>query len=501
VLVIVSVFVASRVVAYALGLRFDDRLLHGAYQLLDVRLLRHDPFASIFYLQSQPPLFNAFTAVVVRLPDGAINTTLMMLWHAAGLGTALLLFATMARVGVRRPLAAGFVCVFVLMPETVLVESWFFYTQLEMLLLALALWGLARFASSRSTADGLIYSSSLGALVLLRSSFHIVLMVVLLVLVWRVLHIDRRQLGAIALVPLLVVGAWSIKNVAVFGSWSNSSWMGMNVSYVAHAGVSQHQCHQLLAERRVSSIACSTAFGKPPAYQRQFRHVRHYGVAATDALYKSTGQPNYNASLYGSVSQQYQSDSLTLLRAGGAAAIARAEAAAYSVWAEPGDDALQLKRVRKPLDGYSDWFDRVVLLRPVATGWNDPARFTASAGAFPLGNALGSISYTLLGLFGFAVAGGVLGWRRRRRGDRVLATVCVVGLILIGYSVVVGNALDYRENNRFRVESAPVVLVLGAVGAELLLRRTRSPEPPGARADGVRAELGLSVVADPGTSR
>lgn len=494
---IVAVFVVSRVVAYALGLRFDDRLLHGAYQLLDVRLLQHDPVTSILYLQSQPPLFNALTALLVQLPDGAINTTLMMLWHVAGLGTALLLFATMTRVGVRRVLAAGVVCVFVLMPETLLVESWFFYTQLEMLLLALTLWGLARFASSRTTADGLIFTGSLGALVLLRSSFHVVLMVVLIVVVWRLLHLDRRKLGAMALLPLLVVGAWSIKNVAVFGSWSNSSWMGMNVSYVAHAGVSQHRCRQLLAERRVSSIACTTAFGKPSVYEARFPHVRHYGVAATDALYKSTGQPNYNASLYGAVSRQYQRDASTLLRDGGVRAIVRAEAAAYTVWAEPGDDSLQLKRVRKPLAGYADWFDRVVLLRPVATGWNDPARFTATAGAFPLGDALGSISYTLLGLFALAVIGGVLGWKRGRRGDRVLGCVCVVGLILIGYSVVVGNALDYRENNRFRVESAPVVLVLGAVGAELLLQRMRSPRRTGTPAQDVTTSPGFSVVADP----
>jgi len=115
-----------------------------------------------------------------------------------------------------------------------------------------------------------------------------------------------------------------------------------------------------------------------------------------------------------------------------------------------------------------------VLLRPVATGWNDPARFTASAGAFPLGDALGSISYTLLALFVLAIYGGVAGWRRGRRGDPVLRCVCAAGLVLIGYSVVIGNALDYRENNRFRVETAPVVLVLGALGGELVWQRLRA---------------------------
>jgi hypothetical protein len=474
VLVIIGVFVASRLVSYAAGLRFDDGLLHNAYQLLDVRLLRDDPFTSIFYLQSQPPLFNVLAALVVQLPGSMVNTTLMLLWHAAGLATALILYSTMVRVGVRTSLAVGFVCVFVLMPETLLVESWFFYTQLEMLLVALMLWGLARFASSRSTVDGLLFTASLGALVLLRSSFQPLLMVVLMVIVWRQLRIDARQLTAIAAVPLLLVGAWSVKNVVVFGSWSNSSWVGMNLSYVAHAGTTDTRCRTLVAQHVVSPIACVRAFSPPSAYTAQFPHPHRYGTAATDSLFKSTGQPNFNASLYSDVATQYQRDALDLLRDGGVPALARAAVAAYTVWAQPGDDVLQLRRVRAPISGYADWFDRLVLLRPVATGVNDPARFTADAGAFPIGDALGSISYTLLALFVLAVYGGVAGWRRGRRGDPVLRCVCVVGLVLIAYSTLVGNALDYRENNRFRVETAPVVLVLGALGAEVVGQRVQA---------------------------
>jgi hypothetical protein len=84
------------------------------------------------------------------------------------------------------------------------------------------------------------------------------------------------------------------------------------------------------------------------------------------------------------------------------------------------------------------------------------------------------VSYTLLALFALAIYGGVAGWRRGRRGDPVLRCVCVAGLILVGYSTVVGNGLDYRENNRFRLETSPVVLVLGALGAELAWQRVRA---------------------------
>jgi hypothetical protein len=226
-----------------------------------------------------------------------------------------------------------------------------------------------------------------------------------------------------------------------------------------------------VAQHAVSRIACVRAFSPPSAYGAVAPHPRRYGVAATDSRFKSTGQPNYNSSLYIEVSKQYQRDAIKLLRDGGIGALARSEVAAYTVWAQPGDDLLQLRHARVPIHLYADWFDRLVLLRPVAHGWNDPARFTAEPGAFPVGDALGSISYTLLALFALAIYGGVVGWRRGRHGDPVLRCVCVAGLVLIAYSLIVGNALDYRENNRFRVETETVVFVLGALGAEQAWQR------------------------------
>jgi hypothetical protein len=471
--VIVAVFVLSRVAAFAAGVRYDDGLLHNAYQLLDVRLLRDQPVTSIFYLHSQPPLFNVFTAAIVHLPGSLVQGVLAALWALAGLATALLLFATMTRLGVRTWLGVVIVCLFVVAPETILTESWFFYTELEILLTALAVFALTRFVADRRTWDGVLFTSCLGALVLLRSSFHIVLMCVVVVVVWRQLSLTGRQVAAIAAVPLVVVAAWSVKNVLVFDSWSNSSWLGMNLSYIAHAGVSQSDCERLVASGTVSASACHVAFRAPSAYTDRYPHPRHYGNPATDELYKSTGQPNFNASLYDDVASQYQHDSVELLRHGGIDAVTRAELAAYTVWAEPGDDSLQLRGDRAPIAGYADWFDRLVLLRPVATGWNDPARFEASHGPFPWGDALGSVSWTIVALVGFAAYGVVAGWRRGGRRS-VLRTVVTVAAILLTWSIVVGNALDYRENNRFRVEAGPLLLVLAALGIELAVRRVTS---------------------------
>src|SRR5262249_20335667 len=158
-------------------------------------------------------------------------------------------------------------------------------------------------------------------------------------------------------------------------------------------------------------------FRAPSAYRAQHPHPERYDSAATDRLYKSTGQPNFNASLYIDVANQYRHDSVELLRHGGVSAVGRAELAAYTVWAEPGDDGLRLRPRGRPIAGAAAWLDRLVLLRPVATGWNDPARFTASAGPFPWGDALGSVSYTWLALAAFAFAGVIAGLRRCRHDD------------------------------------------------------------------------------------
>jgi uncharacterized membrane protein required for colicin V production len=83
------------------------------------------------------------------------------------------------------------------------------------------------------------------------------------------------------------------------------------------------------------------------------------------------------------------------------------------------------------------------------------------------------VSYTVLALVGFAVYGLAVSWRRGQR-NQVLRTVSTVAAILLAWSVVVGNALDYRENNRFRVEAGPLLLVLAAVGLEFAIRRIRN---------------------------
>ncbi len=166
---------------------------------------------------------------------------------------------------------------------------------------------LTRFASTRRTIDGVLFASSLGALVLLRSSFHIVLMVLILVIVWRQLRLDAStHRGHRGRAACWWSGAWSVKNVLVFDSWTNSTWVGMNLSYVAHAGVTHAECERLVARRDGEQRRRVVPRFADRRHTRTVSPPDAYGAAATDRLYKSTGQPNFNASLYIDVASQYQ---------------------------------------------------------------------------------------------------------------------------------------------------------------------------------------------------
>ena len=65
------VFAVSRVLYGLAGVRFDTAVpLRGYMHFIDVRLLQHDLWNSLWHFHAQPPLFNLFLGMVLHLPGG-----------------------------------------------------------------------------------------------------------------------------------------------------------------------------------------------------------------------------------------------------------------------------------------------------------------------------------------------------------------------------------------------------------------------------------------------
>ena len=70
--IIVLVFIVSRLIFIFNGGDFVAKPLDFAMQYLDPLLLKSDLLKSLFYLHSQPPIFNLFLGIVLKLSSNSI---------------------------------------------------------------------------------------------------------------------------------------------------------------------------------------------------------------------------------------------------------------------------------------------------------------------------------------------------------------------------------------------------------------------------------------------
>ena len=151
-IIILSVFILSRLVFYLQGGEFVATPLAFAMQYLDPALLKNDLSRSLFYLHSQPPLFNLMLGLVLKLsPLPALSYSL--LFKTAGALIPLAFYGTLSAIGVKRRTALLITIVFMLNPTLILYENLLYYSYIETFYIALALFFLARWGLEKKPSD------------------------------------------------------------------------------------------------------------------------------------------------------------------------------------------------------------------------------------------------------------------------------------------------------------------------------------------------------------
>jgi len=152
-------------VAWALGVRFDASSLSWFWQYIDPALLKTRLLESLFYFHAQPPLYNLWLGVLLKLFGGrfsdAAHGTYVLLGLAGTGGLAFLL----ARIGVPRILAVVLALAFFLSPSAILYENWLFYEYPVAVLLIFAVLTLYLFLQRRSFAYGVAFFGILSSIV------------------------------------------------------------------------------------------------------------------------------------------------------------------------------------------------------------------------------------------------------------------------------------------------------------------------------------------------
>ena len=314
-LLLLGLFGLVHLAYYRVGLRFDGSPLPYFFQFLDVNLLRHRLLESLFYLHSQPPLFNLYLGVVLKLFPRGEMAAFQACALGMGFGLYAALFLLLRRLSVSRALALILSTGFLISPSFIVYEHWLFYTFPLALLM---------------TGSGLLFAKALRrtrfrevsallwvvcSLCLMGSLFHLVYLLLVPVVLWALRPAHRRPILLAAAAPVLLLTGLYVKNYVLFGQFTTSSWLGMNFSVMTVRAVPIETRMRLVTEGKLTPLALIPRFSEAGAYPPEYLTVHGFAtVPALRRLYRESGYTNYNSLAYLRLSQDYLRDDLYVLR-------------------------------------------------------------------------------------------------------------------------------------------------------------------------------------------
>jgi Tfp pilus assembly protein PilF len=463
--VVGAAFVLSRIVYFLLGVRFDTSVLSGAAQYVDVPLLKANLFQSIYYLHSQPPLFNLFLGIVLNLFPNNSTSVFQIVYLTLGLVLAFALLKTMIRLGVAPARSAVLATLFMISPAVILYENWLYYTYPLAVMICLGMYFLHRFLTRFQLRDGIAFFSLLGGVVLIRSLFHLVWFLLLTALLFLLRRRQRKQILIAAAAPLALVLLLYFKNLAVFGQFSSSSWLGADLSKLATMPVPLAERQSLVHQGKLSQLSLLDPWGTSSAAFRPYVPARApTHIPALDQEAKDVGNPNYNNLVYIDIGRSYLHDALYLVRH-------RPQTYLGSVLRAWGTSFL-------PTSDYAALRGNAAHIR----GLNNLSYLLVSGTLLTMphyktyteGPELAETGFFTIAAFILSVVFGIgwaLGKRPQGLGESALRLTVLVIVTVMLYVPLVGNAVDVGENNRFRFMIDPLLLVMIGVVLEHALRK------------------------------
>jgi 4-amino-4-deoxy-L-arabinose transferase-like glycosyltransferase len=290
--------------------------LDGYVQYVDVSLLRKELFKSLFYLHSQPPLFNLLIGVVEKTTPDQAGIIFHFLFIIIGLLTSLIMFKLLTEIGVNIYLSLVFTIFYLLSPATLLYENIFFYTYIIIFFLICASYYLVLFIHKQSKFKyALFHFLFLSLCVLTTSFFHFIWFLFLFGLLLLIKRDDWKIIIKAAILPLALILGLYIKNYLIFDSFSSSTWFGMNLSRITINELPVNEKKRLIQNGILSE------FGK----QQPFLPVDSLiilkdakldtitGIKVLDEQIKKSGFTNYNHFAYIKISESMLADALYVI--------------------------------------------------------------------------------------------------------------------------------------------------------------------------------------------
>lgn len=448
-IVIGASFVVSRLAIYLAGVRFDASSLPIFWQYVDPPLLEHHLLQSLFYLHSQPPLYNLWLGILLKLSPGHFSVSAHACYLALGLVLPVAMYFLLTRLGLGRGVATALAVTLSVSPAVLLYENWLFYEYPVAVLLVLSVLALHVFASRPSFWSGFAFFGLCTTLIYTRTTFQLPWLALVLLLVVLALPGSRRLVLVACAIPVLLVVLLYAKNIVVFGTPSTSSWLGMNLAQVAYRSLPKTERDRLVADGTLSRVSLVDPFSPLDEYGAFVRRAGRKGVPVLDEPKKVNGTQNLNDLTYVKISRDYLDDSLSLIRSDPIVYLRGVEQG-VKLFLIPSSDDLFVLGNRAKIRPYEHLFNGLVYLRTpyvFGIGWSILA------------------AYVFAGLYGLILVARLGTGRDPPTPDRI---ALAFAWLTVTYATVLVTFGEVSENQRIRFFIDPLVLVLVAFGVRSL---------------------------------
>ncbi len=455
---VLSIFLATRLIYYIAGVRFDISPLTYSWQIMDIPLLKNDLLRSVYYLHSQPPLFNLALGIVIKLEPLSWATLIHLFYLLLGLLFSLSFFLLMVSLGISALLSLALVTLFLLSPASILYENWLFYTYPVMVLLVLSAVFLHRYASHKNTADLVLFFLLIACIAYLRSLFHLVWVAAVLIMPALVFKQEWKRIVLIALVPFLLVFGLYLKNAFVFGKFTSSTWVGMGISKLITFSLPDEEREHLIKQGKLSPLAMIPPFYPLESYKPFIPPIKKTGIPILDLEESHDGNhANFNNIAYITISGIYMKDACYVLFHIPRAYL-KGIMRSLTFYVIPAHDYWYLEKNRQHIRGWDSIYKKIVFGQFLTPVWKKDE--TKDFG-YHVRKLLMTGVFLIIGipfLFVYGIIETARAWRENGNNRATGVTLLYLSGTVV-YLSVVGNLMELGENYRFRFLIDPFYIV------------------------------------------
>lgn len=473
VLVIIS-FILSRLLYFLGGIRFNAETFNMP-QLLAPELLKNNLLQSIYYLHIQPPLFNLFLGSILKLfPDGNI-LAFHSIYLILGLMLVISIFLIMTRLGVSGKLSAILTILFIVSPSCILFENILYYPYPVATFLCLSALFLHKFLCGARLRDGTLFFTLLTIIVLTRSLFNILWFILFVFILLFYLRHFWRKIILISLIPFLFIILLYAKNSCLYGSFSSSTWLGMSFCKITTFMLSEDERILLMKKGKISELSLIKPI-KGLWFYRDHVNIPEYQKTKIPVLDPESYMPsgnNLNNIAYISISKQYLKDAVYVLKSHPEVYI-KGLASSFRCYLFPSSDWFIMSHDNRKKTLNIEKFYNTVFYGQIFN-LNNPILIRDYSDKKYMNNFF-NIGFFLLSGFVIAVSYGIhlILHTLKKKPINIPFVLTILFLVInVVYVTFVSNLLEVGENQRFRFNIDPFLLILFGLFINVVLKKCK----------------------------